>query len=1612
MNKNVKVISSVLAAAMAVSVVPAMNVSAAGEARKLISLDFNDANDRLKTENGSALAQGNLSYGTGEDGSDCVYFDGTGSGWIDLKNDDGKGLLAGKDNVTIAFSTKTESAPSWWLYAAPDSTAPVYKYEEYLGFLDNNDSISIERYKNNGGRAGTVDADYSKGGWKDIVVSMNGTTTDLYVNGNFAGSYDYSYSLSDILGDNPITYIGKATWGSGEYAKGYLDNFVVYDCDIIPDIGDTSAVTHDLDLPTEGDGYTIEWHSSNQDVLSDDGKVTRPEEGKHAVTLTATIKLDDLTLTRNYDMYVVGDHYYDYKLNVKNEKGVDIQDNMYGLFFEDINYAADGGLYAEMIENRSFESLKSNGKGGTSYDGQYGWSVYPSDASGATVTMQSSGGLNENNTHYAEFTASATQKGLRNQAYDGVYIEAGKTYNVSVYAKKGTYSGPVKAQIYSGGNLVAETVLTESLSDEWTKYEAKLTSDQTVRYADFVIALDGAGSVSLDMVSCIPDDAIDGVFRKDLAEKLKALHPGFLRFPGGCIIEGYNLDNRYNWKDSVGSVEERKQNWSRWSAHINSGLDGGFKHYNQTYGIGYFEYFELCEYLECDPVPVVNVGLACEYQSKETVPVFEADGVTYTDEFYQYIQDTLDLIEFANGDTSTKWGSLRAEMGHPEPFNLTMIGIGNEQWYISGNQWYERYEAFEKEIHKEYPDIKLISTSGPSASGDSFDDAWSWIRENDSENDNFTYAVDEHYYMSPEWFLSNDTRYDNYDRGTKVFAGEYAAHTTLTDNAAEKNNVESAVAEAAFMTGLERNADVVYMASYAPLFARLNYTQWAPDMIWFDDASSYVTPTYYVQSMYMNNNGDYTLESNVTESTGKTYQSVSYDEESGDIIIKIANPTEDAQVVNIALDDSFDLEGTASAEVLSGNSLTDVNSIDNSDNVSPEKTEISVSDLNEYSLAPLSFTVLRVRTNKGMVTLNECKPGNGVITYNISENTDLSDYDVYAAAYDKDGQLLDIKKNELSGEVKTGTDSKYTFKVMVWNKDGMTPQTDVIERTVSMADQIMEYKYAFTDARVIKSGGSASQGEVYEWAITSVPQYFYIDNIDFDALDTIILRSGYQTNSATMSFYAYDSNGAKVSADQLNSFVNDPSPLGEPVASFTENNTGSWGYRTAEINSDRVIFTEGTSYILGESKPLSVPENTGKKALIVGITGNIGTKGYFDHITVKYNKEVDAPMPDIKSITGDGIKDNTVEVDDFNKTILIPVVPGTDLSTLDATITMDGNASAELTSGTWADGEVTITYGGTTEVWKVTAEDRGNPVLNGYYADPNITVFGDTFYIYPTTDGGSGWNSTYFKAFSSKDLVNWKDEGIILKLGDVSWSSGVYCWAPTVAEKNGKYYFYYSGEDKNSSTKRLGVAVSDSPTGPFVDKGEPLVRGGNLTGQMIDPAVFTDDDGQSYLYWGNGRMYAAKLSDDMMNIEGEIKEITPSNFREGAFVIKRNGIYYFMWSDNDTGEPTYEVHYGTSTSPLGPINGDTKILSYSNTDDSRIRGTGHHSVVNVPGTDEWYICYHRFNLPRYGTVTSKNSEAGNHREVCIDKLEFDDQGNIKPVKATLKGITEPVTIGE
>lgn len=292
-----------------------------------------------------------------------------------------------------------------------------------------------------------------------------------------------------------------------------------------------------------------------------------------------------------------------------------------------------------------------------------------------------------------------------------------------------------------------------------------------------------------------------------------------------------------------------------------------------------------------------------------------------------------------------------------------------------------------------------------------------------------------------------------------------------------------------------------------------------------------------------------------------------------------------------------------------------------------------------------------------------------------------------------------------------------------------------------------------------------------------------------------------------------------------------------------------------------------------------------------------------------------------------------------------------------------------------------------------------NPILKGFYADPDIACFDGRFYIYPTTDGYDDWTQDFFKVFSSDDLVNWKDEGTVLHFKDVPWTGGKYAWAPAIGARNGKYYLYYAG-----NREYIGVAVSDTPTGTFTDIGRPLIEYKAYAGRAIDPDFFEDEDGTPYLYWGNMRMHAVKLKDDMITFDGEPVDITPPNFREAPCVFKRKGIYYFTWSEDDTRSPDYHIRCGKGTSPMQKPEGNTVILHRSNASDSRIRGTGHHTILNVPGTDDWYIIYHRFCAELYGDVEGLSSPAGSHREVCIDRLEFDAEGNILPVKPTMEGV--------
>lgn len=590
------------------------------------------------------------------------------------------------------------------------------------------------------------------------------------------------------------------------------------------------------------------------------------------------------------------------ELKISDKKGNAISKGMIGLFFEDINYAADGGLYAEMLENRSFEFYDCCGDKGDYYvrhDPGYGWSA----EKGGKLEFVTGSPLYRENPHYLRFTASQAGEGFKNKAYRGIWLQKGKEYRVSFYARMVSSEGNFEISIKKGEAVYAQAFVsgihTQKESwHKWIRYEVIFAAAQNVEGGEFVLSLDREGIVEFDFISMMPTDAVAGVFRKDLFEQLKGLHPGFLRFPGGCIVEGNTLENRYRWKESVGRPERRRANFNRWAVH-GTGEENGwhteYSHYNQTLGIGFYEYFLLCEMIGAKPLPVLNVGLACQYQSYELVEPDEP-------EFQEFIQDALDLIEFANGSADTFWGGVRAGMGHEEPFGLSMVGIGNEQWQTKEADFFERYRLFEKAIHEKHPEMKLIGSAGPDIISDHYRDAWAFYREQGARNANFCYAVDEHYYVKPEWFYDHLDFYDNYPRDVKVFSGEYAAHPENGMNNPAANTLKGALAEAAFLTGVEKNADVVILASYAPLFARLGYAQWSPDLIWFDERGTYPTASYYVQKMYGENMGTRTVPMDGQEKELRReglYVNITYDERAKEYIVKAVNAGESAKTLEL-----------------------------------------------------------------------------------------------------------------------------------------------------------------------------------------------------------------------------------------------------------------------------------------------------------------------------------------------------------------------------------------------------------------------------------------------------------------------------------------------------------------------------------------------------------------------------------------------------------------------------------------------------------------------------------------------------------------------------------------
>jgi len=625
-----------------------------------------------------------------------------------------------------------------------------------------------------------------------------------------------------------------------------------------------------------------------------------------------------------------------------------IQPTMYGIFFEDINFAADGGLYAEMVKNRGFEFTLP----------ETGWwqpnsnrhSLNLESGLGTIITSQNDP-ANQNFLRIVVNNPAGYQ--LINEGFRGMGIKAGDKYDISLKAalQEGNISKIDLRLTDTNGVVLGETSIQPS-GNGWKKYTSVITATKTCENAQLQITFNSAGTIGLDMISMFPQDTWKGRkggLRKDIVQLLYDLKPGFLRFPGGCIVEGRTIDQRYQWKKTIGTAEEREVLINRWNDE--------FAHrptpdYYQSFGLGFFEYFQLAEDIGAEPLPILNCGMACQFNTAELVPLEEIDS---------YVQDALDLIEFANGGVNTHWGKIRNDMGHPEPFNLKFIGVGNEQW---GVDYIERYIIFTNAIKDKYPEMTIITGSGPFPSGEYFEYGWEKLKELKAE------IIDEHYYHSPAWFRKNATRYDSYDRnGPKVFAGEYAAQSVFTGSPDNKNNWECALSEAAFMTGLERNADVVFMSSYAPLLAHADGWQWTPDLIWFNNLTTLKTANYEVQKLFSTNHGTEVIPmtSNGQALTGQEniYGSANLDSRTSEMILKIVNTGGDQTSVSIKVAGIKKINPEGKLICLAQTDLFAYNTFERPDVISPVEEIIDISGKSfSLTLKPYSLNILRVGIKK------------------------------------------------------------------------------------------------------------------------------------------------------------------------------------------------------------------------------------------------------------------------------------------------------------------------------------------------------------------------------------------------------------------------------------------------------------------------------------------------------------------------------------------------------------------------------------------------------------------------------------------------------------------------
>ncbi len=630
----------------------------------------------------------------------------------------------------------------------------------------------------------------------------------------------------------------------------------------------------------------------------------------------------------------------------------DISPLLMGIFFEDINYAADGGLYAELIQNRDFEYDPSE-SGHKGWGPAYAWSVTGDKINFSIATDDP---IHPNNPHYARLDvkggiATLINNGgnaFINSGYDGINVAKGEPYRLRFKARCDKKM-PMEVALVSDatGKKLATAKLTVKSTRDWTDYEVMLTPDEHCGKATLQIVPKNNGTLDMDMISLFPVNTFNGRengLRKDLAETLAALKPRFVRFPGGCVAHGNGLDNMYDWKGSIGKLEERKPLYNLWG-------------YHQTRGLGYHEYFQFCEDIGAEPLPVLAAAVPCQnsgrhsHYSHNTLTTYGQQEGLPMEELDNYIQDVLDLIEYANGSATTEWGKKRVEAGHPEPFNLKYIGIGNEDMITEVFE--ERFKKINAAVKKAYPEITVVGTVGPFYEGSDYTEGWRLAKEENVD------MVDEHYYVDPAWLIYNQDYYDNYDRkGTKVYLGEWAAHLP-----GRPSNMETALAEALYLTAVERNGDVVSMSSYAPLLAKDNHTQWKPDLIYFSNTEVRPTTDYHTMRLYGENSGSKYLNSALQVNTddekakARVGASIVKDETTGDVIVKMVNllPVETEMEVDLT---KFYPQGQGTLQAMG----TVMSGAPADENASIKTDRISVASPHfNIPLAPYSFTVLRLK---------------------------------------------------------------------------------------------------------------------------------------------------------------------------------------------------------------------------------------------------------------------------------------------------------------------------------------------------------------------------------------------------------------------------------------------------------------------------------------------------------------------------------------------------------------------------------------------------------------------------------------------------------------------------